>query len=148
MRLLEKACHVDVIGSKGGFLELRSGLFFFFIIIGAVGVVTGEDTMCTDHSRQQNDRSNSGSNTERSTPLTNGYKYHISLRENCRYENSERYEDDDELDEDKNQGYCRRNKAADGNGTYASARCSFFEGNGNGDDDATMKMKARMEIMS
>ena len=91
--------------------------------------------MCTDHSREQNDRSNSGSNTEGSTPLTNGYKYHINLRGNCRYENSERYEEDDELDEDKNQRYCRRNKAADGNGTYASARCSFVEGNGNGDDD-------------
>ena len=76
--------------------------------------------MCTDHSRQQNDRSNSDSNTERSTPLTNGYKYHI---------------DDDELDEDKNQGYCHTNKAADGNGTYTSASCSFVKGNGNGDDD-------------
>ena len=91
--------------------------------------------MCNDHSRQQNDRSNSGSNTERTTPLTNGYKYYINLRENCRYGNSERYEDDDELDEDKSQGYCHINKAADGNGTYRSASCSFVEGKGNGGDD-------------
>ena len=116
-------------------VNLASFSSFFFFIIGAVGVVTGEDTLCTDHSRQQNDRSNSGSNTERTTPLSNGYKYHINLRENCRYENSERYEDDDELDKDKNHGYCHGSKAADGNGTYASASCSFVKCNGNGDDD-------------
>ena len=83
--------------------------------------------------RQQNDRRNSGSNTDRRTPPTNGY--HINLRENCRYENSERNKDDDELDKDKNHGYYHRSKAADGNGTYASASCSFVKGNGNGDND-------------
>ena len=83
--------------------------------------------------RQQNDGSNSGSNTDRSTPPTNEYIYHIHFRENCRYENSVRNKDDDELDKDKNHGYCHRSKAADGNGTYAS--CSFVKGSGNGGDD-------------
>ena len=85
--------------------------------------------------RQQNDRSNSGSNIDRSTPPTNEYRYHINLRENCQYKNSVRNKDDDELDKDKNHGYCHRSKAADGNGTYASASCSFVKGNGNGGDD-------------
>ena len=126
----------------------------FIYFIAAVGVVTGEDTMCNGHSvtekvfqlpsktsrsklqlRQQNDRSNSGSNTDRSTPPTNEYKYHIDLRENYRYENSVRNKDDDELDKDKNHGYCHRSKAADGDGSYASASCSFVKGNGNGGDD-------------
>ena len=110
--------------------------------------------MCNDHSvtekvfqlpsktsrsklqlRQQNDGSHSGSNTDRSTPPTNEYKYHIHLRENSPKENSVRNKDDDELDKDKNHRYCHRSKAADGNETYASLGCSFVKGNGNDVDD-------------